>query len=45
LYYDDEDTATDETLSESAGPQQIEDVSMEEMRRRRLARFGGGPQI
>ena len=45
LSYDDEDTATEETLSESAvEPQQAEDVNMEEMRRRRLARFGGGPQ-
>ena len=41
LYYDEEDTATEETLSDSAEPQQAEDVSMEEMRRRRLARFGG----
>jgi ataxin-3 len=41
LYYDDEETATEETLSESAEPQEAEDVSMEEMRRRRLARFGG----
>jgi ataxin-3 len=45
LYYDDdEDTATEETLSETAEPQEAADVSMEEMRRRRLARFGGGPQ-
>lgn len=44
LYYDDEDTATEETLSETAEPQEAEGVSMEEMRRRRLARFGGGPQ-
>ena len=45
LYYDDEDTATEETLSDSAAePQQADDVSVEEMRRRRLARFGGGPQ-
>lgn len=43
LYYDEEDTATEETLSESE-PQQAEGVSMEEMRRRRLARFGAGPQ-
>ena len=41
LYYDEEDTATEETLSDSAEPQQAEDVSMDEMRRRRLARFGG----
>jgi ataxin-3 len=40
LYDDGEDTATEETLS----PQEAEDVNMEEMRRRRLARFGGGPQ-
>jgi Ataxin-3 len=46
LYYDDdEDTATEETLSETAAePQEADDVSMEEMRRRRLARFGAGPQ-
>jgi ataxin-3 len=45
LYYDDEeDTATEDTLSEAAEAQQAEDVSMEEMRRRRLERFGGGPQ-
>lgn len=44
LYYEEEDTATEETLSEAAEPQEAEDVSMEEMRRRRLERFGGGPQ-
>ena len=43
-FYDDEDTAAEETLSETAGPEDAEDVNMEEMRRRRLARFGGGPQ-
>lgn len=37
------DTATEETLSEAAEPQEADDLSMEEMRRRRLARFGGGP--
>ncbi|KAF8502102.1 Josephin-domain-containing protein [Russula emetica] len=40
LYFDEEDTATEETLSDSAEPQQADDVNMEEMRRRRLARFG-----
>jgi len=44
LYFDREDTATEDTLSDSADAQQIEDVNVEEMRRRRLARFGGGPQ-
>jgi ataxin-3 len=44
LYYEEEDTATEETLSETAEPQEAEDVSVEEMRRRRLARFGAGPQ-
>ena len=44
LYLDEEDTATEDTLSDSADPQQVENLSMEEMRRRRLARFGGGPQ-
>ena len=44
LYYDEEDTATEETLSETAEPQGADDVSVEEMRRRRLARFGAGPQ-
>jgi Ataxin-3 len=43
LYYDEEDTATEETLSDSTEPQ-AEGVNMEEMRRRRLARFGAGPQ-
>ena len=49
LYYDGdsdegEDTATSETLSETAEPPaQAGDVSVEEMRRRRLARFGGEP--
>lgn len=41
LYFDDEDTATSDTLSDSAEQQQAGDVSVEEMRRRRLARFGG----
>jgi Ataxin-3 len=41
LDYDEEDTATSDTLSDSAEQQQAEDVSVEEMRRRRLARFGG----
>ena len=41
MYYDEDDTATSVTLSDSAEPQQAEDVSVEEMRRRRLARFGG----
>lgn len=44
LYYDEEDTATEETLPETAEPQGADDVSVEEMRRRRLARFGAGPQ-
>ena len=42
LYSDGEGTATEETLSDAAGPQQTaEGVNIEEMRRRRLARFGG----
>lgn len=42
LDYDEEDTATSDTLSDSAeAQQQAENVSVEEMRRRRLARFGG----
>jgi ataxin-3 len=41
LYSDGEDTATEETLSDTAGPPQAEGVNIEEMRRRRLARFGG----
>jgi ataxin-3 len=41
MYFDDEDTATEETLSDAGGPPQAEGVSIEEMRRRRLARFGG----
>lgn len=44
VYYDEDDTATEETLSETAEPQGADDVSVEEMRRRRLARFGAGPQ-
>jgi hypothetical protein len=40
-YSDDEDTATEETLSDTAGPSQAKGVSIEEMRRRRLAQFGG----
>jgi Ataxin-3 len=41
MYFDDEETATEETLSDAAGPSQAESVNIEEMRRRRLARFGG----
>lgn len=41
LYDDGEETATEETLSDAAGPPQAESVNIEEMRRRRLARFGG----
>lgn len=37
----DDETATEETLSDTAGPSQAESVNIEEMRRRRLARFGG----
>ncbi|KAH9998494.1 Josephin-domain-containing protein [Russula compacta] len=38
---DDADAATEETLSETAEAPQAEDPNIEEMRRRRLARFGG----
>lgn len=41
LYSDGEGTATEETLSDAAGPPQAEGVNIEEMRRRRLERFGG----
>ena len=41
MYSDDEDTATEETLSDAGGAPQAEGVNIEEMRRRRLARFGG----
>ena len=38
---DQEDTATEVTSSDAGPPAPTEDVSVEEMRRRRLARFGG----
>ncbi|KAI9458551.1 Josephin-domain-containing protein [Russula earlei] len=44
LYFNEDevrDTATEETLSEAADPPQAEDPDLDEMRRRRLARFGG----
>jgi len=41
LYSDGEGTATEETLSDAAGPPQAQGVNIEEMRRRRLERFGG----
>jgi Ataxin-3 len=43
LYDDDSgsDTATEETMSDAPPQPEAEDLSIEEMRRRRLARFGG----
>jgi len=38
---DEDDTATEETLSDADMPPQDENVDIEEMRRRRLARFSG----
>jgi ataxin-3 len=38
---DQEDTATEVTSSDAGPPPTAQDVSVEEMRRRRLARFGG----
>ena len=38
---DKEDTATEVTSSDAGAPPPAEDVNVEEMRRRRLARFGG----